>query len=139
MDANTSTKLDWLLDDLLRRLPGARNAVVLSSDGLLLGRSSTISREDGEHLSAVASGFQSLAKGAGRQFGGGAIRQTVVEMENYFLVVTAAGFGASLALLADVDCDMGMVAYEMNLLVKQVGTYLSAEPRNAQPGMGHGL
>jgi predicted regulator of Ras-like GTPase activity (Roadblock/LC7/MglB family) len=121
--------LNWLVDDLLQRLPGADRAIVLSADGLLIGRSQSLARQDGEHLAAVAAGFQSLARGTGRHFNGGAVRQTVVEMDNFFLVVTAAGTGACLALLADVDADMGMVAYEMNLLVKKVGTYLSSQPR----------
>ena len=42
-----------------------------------------------------------------------------------FLLVTAAGPGACLAVLADADADLGMVAYEMNLLVQQVGGRLS--------------
>src|SRR3954467_15764942 len=130
-ESNPLNGLDWLVDDLLRRLPGADRAIVLSADGLLIGRSQNLAREDGEHLAAVAAGFQSLARGAGRHFGGGAVRQTVVEMDNFYLVVTAAGAGACLALLAEADADMGMVAYEMNLLVKRVGSYLSSEPRVA--------
>jgi predicted regulator of Ras-like GTPase activity (Roadblock/LC7/MglB family) len=122
--------LDWLLDDLLRRLPAAQRAIVLSADGLLIGRSSNLAREDGDHLSAVASGLQSLARGAGRHFGGGAVRQTLVEMENAFLVVTAAGAGSCLAVLAEAEADLGLLAYEMNLLVKRVGTYLSTQPRH---------
>lgn len=121
--------LDWLLDDLLHRIPQADRAVVLSADGLLISRSSNISHNDADQLSAVASGVQSLSRSAGRHFGGGAVRQTVVEMEHSFLVVTAAGNAAYLALLAGIDADMGMVAYEMNLLVRQVGTYLSSRPR----------
>jgi len=131
MTGNMTGGLDWLLDDLLVRLPGAERAIVLSSDGLLIGRSGNLDRDDAEHLSAVASGFQSLARGTGRHFGGGAVRQTVVEMEFSFLVVTAAGAGACLALLAAADADMGMVAYEMNLLVKRVGVYLSTQPRSS--------
>jgi predicted regulator of Ras-like GTPase activity (Roadblock/LC7/MglB family) len=128
-ESTPPTGLNWLVDDLLQRVPGADRAIVLSADGLLIGRSKNLAREDGEHLAAVASGFQSLARGTGRHFNGGAVRQTVVEMENFFLVVTAAGTGACLALMADVDADMGMVAYEMNLLVKKVGTNLSSQPR----------
>ena len=128
-ESTPPTGLNWLVDDLLQRVPGADRAIVLSADGLLIGRSKNLAREDGEHLAAVASGFQSLARGTGRHFNGGAVRQTVVEMENFFLVVTAAGTGACLALMADVDADMGLVAYEMNLLVKKVGTNLSSQPR----------
>jgi predicted regulator of Ras-like GTPase activity (Roadblock/LC7/MglB family) len=128
-DPTTTSELDWLLDDLVKRVAGAQRAVVLSSDGLLIGRSRELTRDDAEHLSAVASGFQSLAKGTGRHFGGGNVRQTVVEMDTAFLVVTAAGQGACLALLTTADADMGMVAYEMNLLVKKVGAFMIAAPR----------
>jgi predicted regulator of Ras-like GTPase activity (Roadblock/LC7/MglB family) len=125
--------LNWLLDDLLGRLPGADRAIVLSADGLLVGRSSNMRRDDADQLSAVASGFQSLSRSTGRYFGGGAVRQTVVEMENAFLIVTAAGTAAYLALLTKVDADIGMVAYEMNLLVRQVGAYLGSRPRGDVP------
>jgi predicted regulator of Ras-like GTPase activity (Roadblock/LC7/MglB family) len=122
--------LDWLLEDLVSRLAGGEQAIVLSADGLLVSRTANLSQDDGEHLSAVASGLASLARGASRQFQGGGVRQTVVEMDHRLLIVTAAGQGASLALIARDDADLGMVAYEMNLLVKQVGSYLSASPRN---------
>lgn len=127
--ANTRPDLDWLLDDLVARVVGARHAVVLSADGLLVGRSTELSKEDGEHLSAVASAFQSLARGTGRQFGGGRVRQTIVEMEHAFLFVTAAGQGTCLAVLGAEDADVGLIAYEMNMLVKQVGSALSSPPR----------
>src|SRR5437879_454093 len=125
-------ELDWLLDDLLQQISGADRAVVLSSDGLLIGRSTNLSEEDGEDLAAVASAVQSLAKGTGRHFGGGQVRQTVVEMDRAFLFVTAAGHGACLALLTTEEADMGLVAYAMNMMVKRVGAVLTAPPRVEQ-------
>ncbi|HEY2762477.1 MAG TPA: roadblock/LC7 domain-containing protein [Pseudonocardiaceae bacterium] len=125
--------LQWLLDDFVQRVVAVDRTVVLSADGLLIGRSSTLSTEDGEHLSAVASAFQSLARGTARQFEGGAVRQTLVEMDNAYLVVTAAGRGACLAVLASDQADLGLVAYEMNILLKRVGTYMSAAPRTVDP------
>jgi len=121
--------LNWLLDDLVARVEQARQAVVLSADGLLIAGSRELSREDAEHLSAVASGFQSLARGAGRHFGGGAVRQTIIEMESAFLFVTAAGHGACLAVLATSEADMGLIGYEMAMLVTRVGQYLSTPAR----------
>jgi predicted regulator of Ras-like GTPase activity (Roadblock/LC7/MglB family) len=130
-----ANELDWLLDELVKRVAGADRAVVLSSDGLLIGRSSSLSDDDGEHLSAVASAFQSLARGTSRHFGGGDVRQTLVEMDHGFLFVTSAGQGACLALLAEETVDVGMIAYEMNLMVKRVGAVLTAKPRetNGRP------
>lgn len=129
--AGQGRDLNWLLEDLVGRVVGARHAVVLSADGLLMGRSAGLSKDDSEHLSAMASAFQSLARGTGRHFGGGAVRQTIVEMEHAYLFVTAAGHGACLAVLGEDDADVGMVAYEMNLLVKRVGPYLSSAPRGS--------
>jgi predicted regulator of Ras-like GTPase activity (Roadblock/LC7/MglB family) len=135
--ANTAVnELDWLLEDLVKRVAGVDKAVVLSSDGLLIGRSASLSATDGEHLAAMASAFQSLARGTSRQFGGGQVRQTLVEMDHGFLFVTAAGHGACLALLATETADVGMVAYEMNLMVKRVGAVLTAKPRET---LGHPL
>jgi predicted regulator of Ras-like GTPase activity (Roadblock/LC7/MglB family) len=122
-------RLNWLLDDLVRRLPGAEKAVVLSGDGLLLGRSATVARENAEHLAAMASAFSSLSRGVGTTFGKGLVQQTVVELEDGYLVVTEAGDGACLALLTSAYADLGMVAYEMNVIVQQVGSSLSAAPR----------
>ncbi|GIF09249.1 roadblock/LC7 domain-containing protein [Actinoplanes siamensis] len=125
-----SANLTWLLDDLVERVPTAQQAVVLSADGLMLGASAAMSREDAEHLSAMAAGFQSLAKGASRHFRAGAVRQTVVEMEEAFLFVTAAGQGACLAVLASADADLGLIAYEMAMLVTRVGQTMSAPERD---------
>jgi predicted regulator of Ras-like GTPase activity (Roadblock/LC7/MglB family) len=122
-------RLNWLLDDLVRRLAGSEKAVVLSGDGLLLGRSAALDRESAEHLAAMGSAFSSLSRGVGTRYAKGGMLQTVVELEDGYLVVTEAGAGACLALLASSHADLGMVAYEMNVIVQQVGSALSAGPR----------
>ncbi|GII28564.1 roadblock/LC7 domain-containing protein [Planotetraspora mira] len=127
------TELNWLLDDLTQRIPDIRHAIVLSADGLAMGGSKELTREDTEHLSAISAGSHSLAQGAGRHFGLGGVRQTIIELEGGFLFVTAAGQGARLAVLAAGDAELGMVTYEMALLVKRVGEHLSAQPRGAAP------
>ena len=121
--------LDWLLDDLVARVPAARQAVVLSVDGLLTGASKTLARSDAEHLAAVAAGFSGLARTAGRHFHGGPVRQTIVEMESAFLFITAAGSGSCLAVLADAESDIGLIAYEMAMLVERIGVNMSTPPR----------
>ncbi|MCX4470369.1 roadblock/LC7 domain-containing protein [Micromonospora sp. NBC_01655] len=125
----SNVDLDWLLDELVDRVPAARQAVVLSADGLLLGASADSDRSDAEHLCALASGFSSLAKGASRHLDAGGVRQTVVEMESAYLFVTAAGQGACLAVVAEADADIGLVAYEMAMLVTRVGENLTAPAR----------
>ncbi|RAY13452.1 roadblock/LC7 domain-containing protein [Actinomadura craniellae] len=129
--ASQTGELNWLLDSLVERVAQVRHAVVLSSDGLRIASSKGFGRDDAERLAAVSATFQSLARGAGEEFGGGKVRQTIVEMDEAFLFVTAAGQGACLALLADAEADVGVIAYEMAMLVTRVGRHLSANPRVA--------
>jgi predicted regulator of Ras-like GTPase activity (Roadblock/LC7/MglB family) len=128
-------QLDWLLDDLVTRVDKITKAVILSRDGLGIGTSSGLTREESEYLCAAAAGLQSLARGTGQQLGTGAVRQTIVEMESAFLFVMAAGEGSCLAALAEQGADVGLVAYEMALLVTRVGEHLAVgrRPAPAQP------
>ncbi|XVQ85134.1 roadblock/LC7 domain-containing protein [Microbispora siamensis] len=124
-----SADLAWLLDDLVARVREVEHGIVLSTDGLLLAGSQGLHVEDAEHLSAVASGLQSLARGVGERFQGGSVRQTIVEMKSAYLLVTVAGQGACLAVLCTGDADVGLVAYEMAMLVVRVGQYLTSPAR----------
>jgi predicted regulator of Ras-like GTPase activity (Roadblock/LC7/MglB family) len=129
VEPNPAGQLDWLLDDLVVRVAPITKAVILSQDGIALGASRTLIRDDAEHLAALAAGFQSLAKGAGNHFGGGAVRQTIIEMEAGFLFVTAAGSGTCLAVIADRGADLGLVAYEMAILVRRTGEHIRVSVR----------
>jgi predicted regulator of Ras-like GTPase activity (Roadblock/LC7/MglB family) len=126
--------LSWLLDDLVTRIAEISKAVILTRDGLVVGASTGLTREDAEHLAAMAAGMQSLARGAGRHFGGGRVRQTIVEMESSFLFVTAAGEGSCLAALTTASADVGLVAFEMAVLVKRVGSHLLVDARPGSAG-----
>lgn len=128
---NSKPDLNWLLDDVVNRVVGAQNAIVLSADGLLIGKSAGMSKDDSDQLSAIASSLQSLAKGVSRQFSRGQVLQNMIEMERGYLFVSAAGQGACLAVLAGDSVDVEMIAYEINRLVKRVGDYLASAPRAA--------
>ena len=121
--------MSWLLNNLVKKVPEVTYAIALSSDGLLLATSAGMDRATADQLAAVASGFNSLARGAGRFFGGGSVRQTIVEMEQGFLFVTAVGDGACMAILSSPGADIGLIAYEMALLVTRVGEFLTPELR----------
>jgi predicted regulator of Ras-like GTPase activity (Roadblock/LC7/MglB family) len=135
---NPAGQLSWLLDNLVGRVEQVRQAVILSRDGLVVATSQNMDREDGDHLSALAAGVQSLGRGAGRHFGGGEVRQTIIEMESAFLFVMAAGQGTCLAVVSSADANVGVMAYEMAMLVRRMGKYLTAPPRfpNHQPAAG---
>lgn len=126
----TEFELGRLLGDLVDRVAGARHAVVLSTDGLVVECSPELPAVDAESLAATASALHGLARGTGHRFGGGSIRQTVVEMDHAFLFVTAADNGSCLALLGEEHADVGLIAYEINLFVQRAGRAIEAAPRS---------
>jgi predicted regulator of Ras-like GTPase activity (Roadblock/LC7/MglB family) len=129
MSGGSVQELDWLLHNLVATVGGVRNAVILSPDGLPLGRTPGLSASDADHLAALAAGAQSLAHGTGRKFGHGHVIQTTIEMDAAILFITPAGRGTCVALLADADADHGQVAYELTVLVKRVGQHMIADQR----------
>jgi len=124
-----ANQLDWLLDDLVRRVPQVTRSVFLSQDGLALGASRDMSQEEVEHLAALAAAFQSLARSASAQFAGEA-RQSIIEMTTGFFIVCAAGQGTCLAVLTTTEADIGQVAYEMAILVQRMGDHMQVNMRS---------
>jgi uncharacterized protein len=123
------TDLSWLVTSFVERVPDVAHAVVVSADGLVLAVSDGFPQERADQLAAVTSGVTSLTQGAARLFEAGMVVQTVVEMQAGVLVIMAISNGASLAVLAGSSCDLGLVAYEMTLLVERAGRALTPATR----------
>jgi predicted regulator of Ras-like GTPase activity (Roadblock/LC7/MglB family) len=123
-------EVGWLLDDLVAGVRGVEKALVLTRDGLAVAASSKLTREDAERLAAIAAAFHSLARGAVRQLGGEEIRQVIVEMDARFFFTSAAGEGSCLAVISSADADVGLVAYEMAMVVKRVNDHLAVRQRH---------
>ncbi len=128
--------LDWLVTRFVDEVPSAAHAILVSADGLLMAASSSIPEDRAEQVAAVSSGLASLAVGAARLFEGGAVLQTVVEMQHGYLLLMSVGDGSHLAVLTEDSADIGQVGYEMALLVDRVGRMIQARarvPGNGQP------
>jgi len=121
--------LPWMLDDLVE-VPHVVSAVVLSTDGMVIQKSSFMSQDLSEVLAAAASSMYSLAAGTGRRFGTGPVLQVVIEFAGNTLFLAAAGQNARLAVLCHQDVDMGMVAYEVSRMVTRIGAHLGTGARS---------
>ncbi|HJQ77747.1 MAG TPA: roadblock/LC7 domain-containing protein [Acidimicrobiia bacterium] len=121
--------LNWLLGRLRDTVPGIRQAVVVSSDGLALAKSEGVDRETAERLAAVSSGMIGLAYGSAGRFGAGPVSNVIVEMQNGWLFVTGIRDGSLICCLTERDIDMGAIAFEMSIFVQRVGDSLTAEVR----------
>jgi predicted regulator of Ras-like GTPase activity (Roadblock/LC7/MglB family) len=128
----THQDLDWLLDRLVDEVPNTRCAIVLSDDGLVISQCHSIARVDAERLAAIATGQQSLARGAGEIFGGGPVHQVIVELAELWLFVSTAGRGTHLAVIAAQEVDAEVMAVAMHTLVQQVGQRLGTESRTVR-------
>jgi hypothetical protein len=129
--------LDWVVSRFVDEVPSAAHAILVSADGLLMAASKSIPYERAEQVAAVSSGLASLAVGAARLFDGGAVLQTVVEMQHGYLLLMSVGDGSHLAVLTEDSADIGQVGYEMALLVDRVGRMIQAQarvPANGLPG-----
>ncbi len=116
-------------------LIGVAHAVAVSADGLLLAASRDLPRDRADQLSAIASGLSSLALGTADLFTAGRVVQSVIEMEQGFLLLMNVGDGSNLVVLANPGCDIGLVGYEMTLLVDRVGKMVETPARPAaSPG-----
>jgi predicted regulator of Ras-like GTPase activity (Roadblock/LC7/MglB family) len=112
-----AANFSWLLGNFVKSVPGVQHTLVVSADGLLMAMSDDIDRTQGDHLAAIVSGLSSLTRGAARQFDAGEVRQSIVEMDRMFLFTTSISDGSVLAVAAEATCDVGLVGYEMTLLV----------------------
>ncbi|WP_131748414.1 roadblock/LC7 domain-containing protein [Frankia sp. Cppng1_Ct_nod] len=133
--SSDAQNLNWLINNFVERVPGVAHTVVVSADGLLLAVSDGFPRDRADQLSAVASGLVSLTQGAARVFEAGNVTQTVVEMEHGFLFIMAISDGASMAVLAAPSCDIGLVGYEMALLVTRAMDVLTPALRAELQGI----
>ncbi len=128
----TTRTLDWFVSNFVRDVPGASHAILVSADGLLMASSSHLPADRADQLAAVTSGLASLASGAARLFEAGEVRQSLIEMDDGYLLLMGVGNGSYLAALASISCDVGQVGYEMAVLVDRVGKAVQATPRTPQ-------
>lgn len=119
----------WLITNFTERVPGVAHAVVISVDGLMLTKSAALPLDRAEQLAAIAAGVASLTQSASRCFEGGGVLRTVVEMDYGIMLLMSIRDGSCLAVLAAPDSDVGQVAYEMTVVVDQVGQILTPELR----------
>jgi predicted regulator of Ras-like GTPase activity (Roadblock/LC7/MglB family) len=130
-DTHQVGRFGWLVDNFADSVPGVAHAIVVSVDGLLLTSSARLPLDRAAQMSAIAAGMVSLNLGAAKCLGAGEVVRAVVEMDHGALLLTSIKDGSCLAVLAASDCDISQVAYEMAVLVDQVGQLLTPQLRAA--------
>ena len=122
-----AANFNWLLDNFVKSVTGVRHTLVVSADGLLMAMSDELDRTSGDQLAAIVAGLSSLTRGAARQLKCGDVRQSIIEMDTQFLFLMTISDGSVLAVMAEASCDVGLVGYEMALLVSRTEATLTPQ------------
>lgn len=120
-----ANNVNWLMASFVRTTPGVEQAMAVSSDGLLIALSSQLERASADKMAAIITGMRALAHGAANELAKGQVMQVLVEMQNAYLFISAISGGSTLGVVAARDCDLGLVGFEITLLVERVGAQLS--------------
>ncbi len=119
----------WLINGFVERVHGVTHALVLSSDGLPLTASESVSSDDAEQLAAIASGLLGLARSGAALFGKGSCELIMIRLSSGYFFFMGIGDNAGLAVLTAAGCDMKVVAYEMTQFVDKAGHALTPKVR----------
>jgi predicted regulator of Ras-like GTPase activity (Roadblock/LC7/MglB family) len=128
-DNASSENFGWLVDDFVGRVHGVTHALILSSDGLPLAASSSVTSDDSEQLAAISSGLLSLAHNSAALFDKGTCEQLIIRLTQGYFLFMGIGSGAGLAVLTGPEAEMRVVAYEMTQFVENTGHALTPQVR----------
>ena len=119
--------VNWLLENFVAATPGVEQAIAVASAGLLIASRAELERSAADKLAAIITGMRALAHGAAGELDRGPVAQVLVEMADGYLFVTAISGGSTLGVVTRRTCDLGLVGYEIAMLVSRVGPHLTPE------------
>ncbi|MEU4425439.1 roadblock/LC7 domain-containing protein [Actinoplanes sp. NPDC024001] len=130
-------QFNWLLGNFVQQTDGVRDAVAVSSDGLLIAASAGLDRAEADQLAAIVSSMAGLARSASRRYDFAGLKLIMIEMHRGFLVISVIPGGSCLGVVATGECDLGLVGYEISVLAERFGELLTpaliAESRRHLP------
>lgn len=131
-----SADLDWVMTALKKKVPGVLHALTATADGLYLASTPGLDEPTRKLLSSITSGLASLTASAAVTCGAERPVQTLVEIDRGFMIVASIADTAAVIVLTTRDVDLGLVGYELGLLVQKVGRVLTPELRGTAPVVG---
>ncbi|MGP3982237.1 roadblock/LC7 domain-containing protein [Streptomyces sp. KR80] len=118
---------NWLLNRFTEQTAGVRDAIAVSSDGLMIAVCNAGERADADRLSALVSGMTNLASGVAGTYRLGEVNKVIVDMADGYLLISAIGSGSVLGTIASKEADLGNVAHEMTMFANRAGEVLTPQ------------
>lgn len=133
---SVAADLDWVMSALKKKVPGVLHALTATADGLYLASTPGLDDPTRKLLSSITSGLASLTASAATTCGAERPVQTLVEIDRGFMIVASIADTAAVIVLTTREVDLGLVGYELGLLVQRVGRVLTPELRGTDPAAG---
>ncbi|MBA8824976.1 putative regulator of Ras-like GTPase activity (Roadblock/LC7/MglB family) [Saccharopolyspora lacisalsi] len=134
MSTNTVRRPDlrWMLDDVL--LPEVRSAVVLARDGLVITSTGRVTDDEADRFAACLSSLQATSAIAGEFCGDQETpapwQQTLVEFDDAYVFLIAAGTHAYMGVSTSKQVDMAPAIQRFHAVVQKLGAELGTSPRS---------
>ncbi|WP_406841128.1 roadblock/LC7 domain-containing protein (plasmid) [Streptomyces sp. AHU1] len=131
---NHDGTLDWMLDEALG-MSETLHAILLSRDGLLRARSQGLALDQAERQAAALCGVVSISRNTAGFCGyaddepNPPWRQTLIEFDDAYVLVIAAGEGSYLAVSATERVDLEACSFRMHQLVERLGKAMGSPTR----------
>jgi predicted regulator of Ras-like GTPase activity (Roadblock/LC7/MglB family) len=120
-------RLHWLLDRFEDETPGVRAVQTVSADGMHLTCSSGMDRTAADTFAAITSGLASLCESASEIFEMSPFVRQIIETATGWILLSRISPRASLAVITGPNADLGLIGYEMTVLIEQAGELLSPD------------
>jgi uncharacterized protein len=121
--ASKSEQIQAILTRVVSESSDLTGAVVVSSDGLVMG-SVLNSSIDGNRVGAVSAGLLSLANRSAQQLNQGDLLQTLVQASSGNIIAIRSGQNASFVALTPTNVNLGMVFLECRDAAQAIGSIL---------------
>jgi hypothetical protein len=123
----------WLIDDFVDKTPGVRQALLVSSDGLLMHQAGALDTDQADSLSAITSGLVSSGHAAGRLISEPRCQQMMFRYAGSHLLIMGVYDLASVAVVVNKGAKLDVVYQAMTRLVEGTGRVLAPQPRDDTP------
>lgn len=125
--AISAADLDFVLSRFVDDTEGVRFAQTVSADGMHLAASDGPEYEHRDMFAAISSGLASLTDSSVDLFGLGTLQRQIIEANEGWVLLSRVSSTATLGVVLHRMCDLGLVAYEMARVSKQLGEALSPD------------
>lgn len=128
--ATAHDDVGYLIKDFASTTPGVRQALVVSSDGLLMHHAGELDTDDADSLSALTSGLISSSHAAGRLIGEVRCQQMVLRFAGSHLLFMGVYDLAGVAVVVNKGAKLDVVYQAMTRLVEGTGRVLAPQLRD---------